>query len=40
VSEPFSFDARDDLLEMKRATGRPQDLADVRLLESLGDEDY
>ena len=26
---------RDDLLEMKRATGRPQDLADVRLLESL-----
>jgi hypothetical protein len=30
---------RDDLLEMKRATGRPQDLADVRLLESLEDED-
>jgi len=29
---------RDDLLEMKRATGRPQDLADVRLLESLDDE--
>lgn len=29
---------RNDLLEMKRATGRPQDLADVRLLESLGDE--
>jgi hypothetical protein len=29
---------RDDLLEMKRASGRPQDLADVRLLESLGDE--
>jgi hypothetical protein len=29
---------RDDLLEMKRATGRPQDLADARLLESLGDE--
>jgi hypothetical protein len=26
---------RDDLLEMKRAAGRPQDLADVRLLESL-----
>jgi hypothetical protein len=23
---------------MKRAAGRPQDLADVRLLESLGDE--
>jgi hypothetical protein len=29
---------RDDLLTMKRAAGRPQDLADVRLLESLGDE--
>lgn len=29
---------RDDLLKMKRASGRPQDLADVRLLESLGDE--
>jgi hypothetical protein len=29
---------RDDLLTMKRAGGRPQDLADVRLLESLGDE--
>ena len=29
---------RDDLLEMKRNTGRPQDLADARLLESLGDE--
>lgn len=29
---------RDDLLAMKRAAGRPQDLADVRLLESLGDE--
>jgi hypothetical protein len=29
---------RDDLLVMKRAAGRPQDLADVRLLESLGDE--
>jgi hypothetical protein len=28
---------RDDLLEMKRAAGRPQDLADVRLLESLDD---
>jgi hypothetical protein len=26
---------RDDLLRMKRAAGRPQDLADVRLLESL-----
>jgi hypothetical protein len=26
---------RDDLIEMKRAAGRPQDLADVRLLESL-----
>lgn len=29
---------RDDLLTMKRAAGRPQDLADVRLLESLGGE--
>jgi hypothetical protein len=28
---------RDDLLTMKRAAGRPQDLADVRLLESLDD---
>ena len=28
---------RDDLLEMKRAAGRPQDLADIRLLESLDD---
>ena len=29
---------RDDLLRMKRDSGRPQDLEDVRLLESLGDE--
>jgi hypothetical protein len=29
---------RDDLLTMKRAAGRPQDLADVRLLESLDDQ--
>lgn len=29
---------RQDLLKMKRATGRPQDLADVQLLESLDDE--
>jgi hypothetical protein len=29
---------RGDLLKMKRAAGRPQDLADVRLLESLDDE--
>lgn len=29
---------RDDLLEMKRASTRPQDVADVRLLESLDDE--
>ena len=29
---------RDDLLRMKRASGRPQDLEDARLLESLGDE--
>lgn len=28
---------REDLLTMKRAAGRPQDLADVRLLESLDD---
>lgn len=28
---------REDLLRMKRAAGRPQDLADVRLLESLAD---
>jgi hypothetical protein len=28
---------RRDLLKMKRDTGRPQDLADVRLLESLDD---
>jgi len=28
---------RDDLLKLKRAAGRPQDLADVRLLESLDD---
>lgn len=36
VSVPIAH--RDDLLRMKRASGRPQDLADVRLLESLGDE--
>jgi hypothetical protein len=29
---------RDDLLRMKRAAGRPQDLADVQLLESLDHE--
>lgn len=29
---------RDDLLTMKRAAGRPQDLADVRLLESLDEK--
>ena len=28
---------RDDLLKMKRVAGRPQDLADVKLLESLED---
>jgi hypothetical protein len=28
---------REDLLKMKRAAGRPQDLADVKLLESLDD---
>lgn len=29
---------RDDLVKMKRAAGRPQDLADIQLLESLGQE--
>ncbi len=29
--------SREDLLELKRAAGRPQDLADIRLLESLDD---
>lgn len=29
---------RDDLLKMKRAAGRPQDLADIQLLESLDEE--
>jgi hypothetical protein len=28
---------REDLLKMKRAAGRPQDLADIKLLESLDD---
>lgn len=36
VSVPIAH--RDDLLKMKRASGRPQDLADVRWLESLDDE--
>ena len=36
VSVPIAH--RDDLLRMKRTSGRPQDLADVQLLESLGDE--
>jgi hypothetical protein len=30
--------SRDDLLRMKRAAGRPHDLADIELLLSLGDE--
>jgi hypothetical protein len=29
---------RDDLLKMKRAAGRPQDLADIELLESLDEQ--
>ncbi len=29
---------RDDLLKMKRAAGRPQDLADIQLLESLDEK--
>lgn len=35
ISVPIAH--RDDLLKMKRTTGRPQDLADVELLESLDD---
>ncbi len=35
VSVPIAH--REDLLKMKRASGRPQDLADARLLESLDD---
>lgn len=31
--------AREDLIVMKRAAGRPQDLADVRLLEALEEEE-
>jgi hypothetical protein len=37
VSKPASFDAPRALQSAKRAAGRPQDLADIRLLESLGD---
>jgi hypothetical protein len=36
ISVPIAH--QEDLLRMKRAAGRPQDLADVRLLESLDDE--
>ncbi len=35
ISIPIAH--REDLLKMKRAAGRPQDLADIRLLESLDD---
>jgi hypothetical protein len=35
---PLGIAHRDDLLRMKRASGRPQDHADVQLLESLEDE--
>jgi hypothetical protein len=37
VSVPIAH--RDDLLKMKRGSGRAQDLADVRLLESLLDDE-
>jgi hypothetical protein len=30
---------REDLLKMKRASGRPQDLVDVEFLEALGEEE-
>lgn len=33
-----SIASRDDLLVLKRQTGRPQDLADIKLLESLDPE--
>lgn len=32
--------SREDLLRMKRASTRPQDLADAELLESLGDDEH
>lgn len=35
ISVPIAH--RDDLIEMKRAAGRPQDLADIALLESIDD---
>lgn len=35
---PVTIASRDDLLKMKRAAGRPQDLADAHLLESLSEE--
>jgi hypothetical protein len=37
AAPPIPIAHRDDLIRMKQAAGRPQDLADVRLLESLDD---
>ena len=35
VDGPLQVLSRGDLIEMKRASGRPQDLEDVRALEQL-----